>query len=57
MDAGRDAFAVRQSVLQYARVHVHVGHLAAGARTTVGSIDAHFLFKLIDGNAIARIAG
>jgi len=31
MNAGRDALAVRESVLQNARVHVHVGHLAAGA--------------------------
>ena len=39
MDAGRDALALLDGALQDRGVHVHVGHLAAGARAAVGDVD------------------
>src|SRR5207245_9143322 len=54
---GSDPQAAGQCVLQNSRVHVHVGHLAAGARASVSCVDAHFFAEFVDGNAVARITG
>src|SRR6266550_799972 len=43
-----DALALSKSALQDFCIHVHVGHLAAGAAPAIGGVDAHFFSQLVD---------
>jgi len=45
MNTGRDALSLIERVLQDFGIHVHVGHLPAGATAAVCGVDAHFLFQ------------
>ena len=57
VDAGCNASPLFDGALEDCGVHVHVGHLAAGARAAVCDVNAHRLSEFGDAYAVARVAG
>src|SRR5262249_19125040 len=51
-----DALPARRGLREHARVHVHIGPLASGARASVGDVDLHINAQAGEGDAVARVA-
>src|SRR6266496_938578 len=54
--AFRNPLTLRQRALEHLGIHVHIGHLASCARTTVGRINPDFFRELVDGDTVPWIA-